>query len=388
MNKHDAQKLRILIFTQWYTPGYKAGGPIRSIQNFIDLLGDSYEIFVFTGDRDLGDSHPFPDIKVNTWIQMDLKYSILYTDLQHLKTSQFIQSYKTVDPDIIYLNSMFSYHFFLLPLMAARKLGWQNKIILAPRGMLKSTALKFKKLKKKLFIEFLKRSGFLNGIRFQATNKHEADDIRRYLNIGTDRIFILDNAPYPAGDLQPIIKEKGQLDIIFLGRIHPIKGLDFLLKALSHVDSSVNLEIVGSMEDQAYYASCEGIIKTLPPNIKVKFSGNLPFDEARVRLMHNHILALPTHGENFGHAIFESLSAGRPVLISDQTPWRNLEKKGIGWDLRLDHPEAFSRAIQKIASMGQEEYNSMSQKSFEFSKNYIHESNLKEKYLSSFSMQK
>jgi glycosyltransferase involved in cell wall biosynthesis len=53
----------------------------------------------------------------------------------------------------------------------------------------------------------------------------------------------------------------------------------------------------------------------------------------------------PTRGENYGHVIHEALAAGLPMLVSDQTPWKRLAERGIGWDLSLDHPEAFAFAI-------------------------------------------
>ena len=60
---------------------------------------------------------------------------------------------------------------------------------------------------------------------------------------------------------------------------------------------------------------------------------------------------LPTLGENFGHVIAES-----PVLISDQTPWRNLKNHGVGWDLPLNDPDSFRKAIVESANKSSEDY--------------------------------
>ncbi|MNY40193.1 hypothetical protein D3C86_1749200 [compost metagenome] len=60
---------------------------------------------------------------------------------------------------------------------------------------------------------------------------------------------------------------------------------------------------------------------------------------------------MPTHGENYGHAIAEALSAGTPVLISDATPWRGLQQEGVGWDIPLgEGAAAFASAIKMLAS--------------------------------------
>jgi glycosyltransferase involved in cell wall biosynthesis len=60
---------------------------------------------------------------------------------------------------------------------------------------------------------------------------------------------------------------------------------------------------------------------------------------------------LPTRGENFGHAIYEALASGIPVLISDRTPWRNLESLGVGWDLPLNAPDKFRHVIEKQSKL-------------------------------------
>ncbi|RMG75161.1 MAG: glycosyl transferase family 1, partial [Bacteroidetes bacterium] len=83
-----------------------------------------------------------------------------------------------------------------------------------------------------------------------------------------------------------------------------------------------------------------------------------------------HFSTLPTLGENFGHAIFEGLLAGLPVLISDRTPWRGLEAREIGWDLPLEQPEAFVRAIQQAVDMDQETYDRWSRKAWEYARDF------------------
>ena len=76
----------------------------------------------------------------------------------------------------------------------------------------------------------------------------------------------------------------------------------------------------------------------------------------------NHLFFLPTLGENFGHIILEAFCAGCPVLISDQTPWRDLEEKGVGWNLPLDQPELFREVLQRFAGMENAEYIKWSKK--------------------------
>lgn len=103
-------------------------------------------------------------------------------------------------------------------------------------------------------------------------------------------------------------------------------------------------------------------------------------------LQENHFLILPIFGENFGHAIFEPFAAGRPVIISNQTPWQNIEEQRIGWDIALDNQVKWLEAIEYAASMEQEEFDEWCQNAWDYAHDFIPHSGLKEKYLQLFSL--
>ena len=78
-----------------------------------------------------------------------------------------------------------------------------------------------------------------------------------------------------------------------------------------------------------------------------------------------------SEGENFGHAILEGFSAGCPVIISNRTPWRNLESKQIGWDVEVDDENAIVEAFQKAVEMNPQIYQSWSLSAFSYAKDFI-----------------
>ena len=377
-------KPRLLIFLQWFTPAHKAGGPIRSIQNLIELIHEDYDIYVFASDRDLGDHKPFATIQLNKWLKPDLKFSIIYNDPNHQSRSHLRNAVEIVRPDFVYFNSMYSFRYFLLPLIELLLMRFNGKMVLAPRGMLKATAIKFKSNKKNVFLFLLRKSGLLKRLYFQATDEQEFRDIQSNLNVKPERILIVNNPPPIVNHLEIIEKEKNFLKLIFVGRIHPIKGLDFLIDVLMSIKDKVEVNVVGWIENLTFYSECLEKIRKLPGNIKVTIVGDLPFPEVQQQLQKAHFLILPTHGENFGNAIFEALTSGKPVIISDETPWRNLEKKKIGWDISLKNPDQFSAAIQYACKMEQEEYNQWCSQAYQFAKHYVQESNIKAKYLNLF----
>lgn len=370
----------MLLFVDWFEPAYKAGGPIRSSVNFVEHMKGEYEIYVFTSDRDLGQSTPLSAVLIDQWTEFSPGVKVMYASPGKQGLNSIRQLIKSVAPEFIYLNSVFSKSYTIYPLLAAYSRGLQGiKWVMSPRGMLRPSALKFKALKKRFFLNLFRISGMSNKILFLATDQHEAEDVRKIFprsqisiasNFGT---ALLPNST-------PVEKEAGILKVIFVGRIHPIKNLHFLLQAMKAIRGKVELTIVGVLEDRGYWQQCEEIIRSYPSTIEVAYKGDLPFHELGRLTAGQHIFALPTHGENFGHAIFEALNHGKPVLISDQTPWRKLEEQKAGWDLPLDSPEEFTKRLQQAIDWSQQEYNQWSQAAWELAMKAADDSKLKQAY--------
>ena len=360
MNSIVGTKKKILLFVDWFEPAYKAGGPIRSSVNFVEHMKSDYEIFVFTADRDLGQTEPLKNITLNQWVTFVPGVQVFYASPDRQGYSNIRDVIKSLSPDFVYLNSVFSKSFSIYPLLVFyfNKLPG-SKLVLSPRGMLRPSALQFKAGKKKVFLSFFKLTGISRKIRFLATDKSEAADVCKVFpdaDVSVASNFGTALLPYR----EPIEKTTGSLQIIFVGRIHPIKNLDFLLKALKQVKGTVKLTIVGVLEDKEYWQQCGEIIRSYPSTIQVDYKGDLPFHELGRLTARQHIFALPTQGENFGHAIFEALNHGKPALISDQTPWRNLKEQKAGWDLPLSSPDLFADSLQTAVNWTQQEYNEWS----------------------------
>jgi len=346
----NTKKTKLLIFCDWYAPAFKAGGPIRSIVNFVDRFKDQYDIHIFTSDRDINEKKPFKNIAVDLWLEID-GYHIWY----YSPGTMFYKKVKSViaeiNPDKIYLNSMFSN--MIKPIMAAYASG---KIIIAPRGMLRSSALAVKPIRKFLYLWFLRMLGIGRYLSFHSTGEDETKDIKRFFPV-VKKVVLAPNLPVSVNNqLLPIEKKAGQLRIIFVGRLHPIKKLDFLLEALAKTKGDIKLDIVATREDKEYWSHCKKMIGRLQFRFDITTYIDLPHHKIKPLLEKSHLFALPTEGENFGHAIFEALAVGCPVLISDQTPWRNLQAKKVGMDLPLSDLSGFTMAIQSFFAMGDAEW--------------------------------
>ena len=110
-------------------------------------------------------------------------------------------------------------------------------------------------------------------------------------------------------------------------------------------------DVYGPIEDQSHWDICKGIIDKTPSNIQINYCGAVEPDNIAATFDCYDLFLFPTLGENYGHVIAESLTVGTPVLISDRTPWRNLQEDRMGWDLSLDNEEGFIKTIETYSSM-------------------------------------
>lgn len=376
---------KLLIFSDWYEPGYKAGGPIRSIVNLVACLKDSLDIYIVTTNQDFEDPKPYPHIIPNVWTAVEKNINVLYFSKEKLTFQNVKLAIKDVNPKTIYINSIWSLAFSLYPLLIER--GMENKIfVLAPRGMLHEGAMKYKKLKKVIYIFTLKQLNIFKKVRFQATDDQEYLDIKKWT--GCKCIHTVSNFPCEIDkNVQSNDKIAKSLRLVFISRISPKKNLLFLIQQLGLLSSSINviLDVFGPPEEVNYFIQCKDMANRCGQNISINFWKAIEFNLVKEKLYKSHFFILPTFGENFGHAIFESFAAGRPVIISDQTPWRDLKAQKVGFDIPLNDPSAFVKAIEYAANMNQKEFDEWCDASLAYAKEFNDKSNLKEKYLRLFS---
>lgn len=355
----------ILTFIHYYIPGYKSGGPLRTIANMVDRLGDEFHFKIITTDRDALDTQPYPDIKVDSWNRVG-KADVYYCSPGKQSIGDFKRVIQQTECDVLYLNSFFDPTFTGKPLV----LRWLRRlpdrpVVLAPRGEFSGGALRLKAGKKKAYISITKGLGLYRDLIWQASSEYEADDIRRSMGSTASRIIIAQNLPpLPAIDETPNWppKERSKLRILFLSRISPKKNLDGALRILAGVKAEVKFSIYGPIRDEAYWRKCQLLIRELPSNVTVSYCGSVDHKQVSSIMMQNDLFLFPTHGENYGHVILEALVAGVPVLISNQTPWRDLEELGVGWDLPLAESAAFRQVMEKCASIDEEYYHEWRQR--------------------------
>lgn len=344
-------KPKLLFITDWYPPAFKGGGPIRSLVNLVEQLKTEYACYIYTSDTDFGEEQPLHDVVTNQWVNKNGVQ--VYYRSGKMSFKQVKSIIAEINPNRIYLNSMFSN--MIKPILVAYA---TNKVIVAPRGMLNASALAVKPIKKYLYLWFLRTFGFAKYLHFHATSDEERKVIKRIFP-NAQSIVVAENIPGSVSvDLHPADKMKGCLNMVFVGRMHPIKNLHLLLEALQNVDGEVKLTVIATNEDNNYLERCAQISRSLPAHINISWFLDLPPNEITNHLLNAHLFALLSTGESFGHAIFEALAVGCPVLVSDNTPWKNLEEKKAGLDLSLNNLNKISSAIQVFVNLDNQQWQS------------------------------
>ncbi len=376
-------KKNILILSDWFLPGYLAGGPIQSIATLTKELGNDFNFKIITTDRDFKSDKAYEIIKTNEWTNFENR-TVFYLSPENLNESFMLELLKNTPHDIIYLNSLFSKNFTINVLKWKAKNKINSKIILAPRGMLGDGALAIKALKKKLFLMYAKSFRLLKNIHWQSTSKQESNEIKK--RIGTNVLISeISNLPNSATEIKPLDKKENTLRLCFISRISEKKNLNFAIEVLKEIkNKTIVFDVFGPIEDQNYWNSCLENAKTLAPNIILSYNGILKPFEIGSTIGKYHALLLPTQNENYGHIIVETLQHGRPIIISDQTPWRNLKNESVGFDISLADKQKFIEAIEKLSELNQVEFNTITTKCVSYINAKLNLEDIKKQYIKLF----
>lgn len=340
----------VLIYAEFFEPAFKAGGPVQSLKNLAKNLCSDFNITVLAHANDIDGT--FLNVPVNRFVDSN-GYKIFYSSFD-FSISRFFKENKF---DIVYINSFFTAKANLIILYFSRK--YKFDIILAPRGQFLPGALVHNSILKHLYI-FIFKLLFVNKIKkFHATSLEEAISIRNVLKTPEDQIYVANNikdVQVKSEYFEESSKTPDQLKLVFFSRITPKKNLDFALKCLRNTNGSrITLDIFGTKEDITYWDNCLTIIETMPPHVIVNYKGILKQNEVLDALNRYDALFFPTKGENFGHVILEALMAGLPIILSDETPFSDID--GIcGWVFPLNRHMEFTNCINRIARFNSLEF--------------------------------
>ncbi len=370
-------KLRLVVIYDHFLPAFKAGGPIQSIANLIRNLDSNFEVYVVSSNLDLGSDIPL-DVKTNIWQDFENgRAKVLYLSKENITGSNMKKIIIELNPDTIFVNGVYS-----IPFSIAPSFYFPSKTIMHIRGMLHPGALAQKAFKKKIFLTFLKLLGIHKKIRFCVSDEKEKEYTQAIFG-KTSKVTIAQNFPASFNVLPANIKEIGTLNIISIALISPMKNHLLVLEALSLIKSSIIWYIHGPIKDKIYWESCEKLISQLPPNIIIKYMGDINPTSVYAALATCDFFILPSQSENFGHALYEAMIAGKPIITSLNTPWNLLEENNAGFNVDLT-PESIALAIEKAAALNQTDYTNMVYSVRKYAERAINRDEIKRQHLELF----
>lgn len=325
------------------------GGPVKTLLWHTEALTErNSEVRILTTNRGLDGK----DIALGVYQKEKFGY------IKYLPEGSLIRSVKDSiininRSDIIHLNSLFCYlsilNFILTCLFFPRK-----TIIWSVRGELASSVLNYNKRKKKLVITIYKF--FQHRVTFHATSEDEHELINYYFP--KSKIV---NLPNFIKEPDRIINPEKKCQVIFLGRLHPIKKIENLILAVkgSEVfkEKGFKLFIVGPPDKKGggYNIELKKLVFDLGLSDEVYFLASVDGKEKEKLLSSSYCLVLPSETENFGNVVIEALNQGTPVIASDKTPWKILEDKGCGFHVS-NEIDSLSDALNRMLSLSSSEY--------------------------------
>lgn len=278
--------------------------------------------------------------------------------LRELRASSGLSA--TLEAEAVRSDVIHNHGLWLMPNVYA---GWaaaraRTPLIVAPRGMLGAAALRFSRMRKALFWQILQGPAVRHAACFHATSRQECEDIRAF-GLMQPVAMIPNGIDLPEPEGNPTRIGYADRVVLSLGRIHPKKGLDRLVRAWAKVEPAYprwRLRIVGPPE-VGHDAELRALAATLKLS-RVSIEPPIYGEEKHIAFQQADFFVLPTLDENFAVTVAESLAAGTPVIATKGAPWAGIEVERCGW--WVDHGvEPLLAALREAMALPREELRAM-----------------------------
>ena len=334
--------MNILHVTPSFYPATKWGGPIWSTKAICDGIHETTDMNV----RVLTTDAASPDLKDRVG-PPTLAYPTCFT--RRLAGHSIAPGLLARLPaairwaDVVHVTG--TYSFPTLPTLALARL-MQRPVVWSPRGALQATAAWDDAPRKRVKHLFERAAQFLRPERtvlHVTAGSEAADSVGRLRGIETT---LIPNCVDVPKELPTMISGVSALRLLYVGRLHPKKGLDLLFDAVMRMTDNVVLDVYGTGDD-AYVQTLT--IQAAQSNGRIRLHGQVSGAAKTQAFVDSDIFVLPSYSENFGIAVAEALAHGTPVITTKGTPWQGLEHNDCGqWiDLNtvdlVDEVTAFAR---------------------------------------------
>jgi glycosyltransferase involved in cell wall biosynthesis len=239
-------------------------------------------------------------------------------------------------------------------------------------------------MKKKLYLFFFKIILLFRNIKFHVTDEVE----KKYVeNIFGNRyeIIILPNIP-SLFKRQYVKKDVNSFNLITIALVSSMKNHYNVLLALMRCKSNIIYKIYGPIKDNEYWENCKSITQNLPHNIKVQYMGPVSPNDVEEALKWAHVKILPSKSENYGHAMVEALSAGKPLMSSHFIPWNDLNINNAGFNVDPNNLVELADALEFYANADSSQYDTLSSNASNYILKKVNINQIKTSYIELFSL--
>ncbi|HVN31926.1 MAG TPA: glycosyltransferase [Thermoanaerobaculaceae bacterium] len=354
----------MLLVTLYFPPATAYGGPVRSAAFVSEVIGQrGHEVQVLTtngnGQADLG-----PDVGWRPFAQgVTVRYCKRWGSglFAPRMAWDFVRSARRAD--LVYVWGFFVW---LMPLIVLVCRAMRLPLIVSPRGMLQPAALQVKPVRKRLMLGVCRALGMTGLAEFHATSAEEADAVREVLGEVAGQV-IPNGVEVPDAGSEgepPLEGVAGTPYVLYLGRLHPFKQVDCLIRAAASLkrrgELGMHVCIAGAGE-AGYLQTLRDLARTEGVGDDVIFVGPV---EGRVKsslLAHARALVLPSRSESFGLSVAEALAHGTPAIAVKTAPWSGLVGNRCGWWIEESEDELAS-ALREAMTMDQDRRTAMGER--------------------------
>ena len=341
--------MNLLHVTPSFYPAMIYGGPTRSVYELCRQLAQlgcdlrvlttdangPHDVLAVPTDREIELEERLVVRYCHRWIDVSVSPTLLRLLARHIRWA-----------DVVHLNAVYS--FPTIPtLLACRLLN--KPVVWSPRGMLQRWEGTTRPAMKTVW-ERVCRTVAPERLTLHFTSESEAEEsLRRW---GGARSVVIPNG-LAIPDQVEHTAGHNSLRLVYLGRLHPIKGIENLLQACGMLNGNLRktalLTIAGTGDD-AYTQGLKSQIEKLGLSEHVRMIGSVTDQDKRMLFENSDVAVVPSFTENFGMVVAEALAHGVPVIASKETPWQRLEETGAG--LWVDNsPKSLARAIEQMSQM-------------------------------------
>ncbi len=311
--------------------GIAQGGPVMSLATLAPVLQKAHcQITVGSIEKpNDGKTITLNDIEL---IKCERSFGGIYRWSPSLAEKLFPRDF-----DLVHSHGLWTYTSFLAGHLASKK---HIPHILAPCGMLNPKALKRSNWKKLICRGMFQEHVLKNTACLHAKSEAEYNDFRRF---GLKNPVAVIPNPIEMPSIHEPLKTEifrqrhgisgEKKTILYLGRLHPVKGLERLSQAwgtLNQFHDTWQLVIAGPSEN-SYLTVLKDRVRSLRCAKNVTFTGELSSSEKWIAYNAADLFVMPSDFENFGSAIAEAMMGGLPVITTNGTPWKVLATEGAGW---------------------------------------------------------